>query len=92
MIRETEGSDPTRAIERTHKENDVYGNPLKGIYHYQLINQIIEIAQSKRLDVEIYDMFAVQNKDRIRQVSLSLQVEEVFGENAVEAHIQKAIC
>ena len=21
-------------LRRTHKENDIYGNPLKGIYHY----------------------------------------------------------
>lgn len=79
-------------LERTHKENDVYGNPLKGIYHYQLINQIIEIAQSKRLDVEIYDMFAVQNKDRNQAGVVKLpQVEEVFGENAVEAHILRRL-
>lgn len=28
-------------LARTHKENDIYGKPLRGIYHYELLNQII---------------------------------------------------
>lgn len=27
-------------LERTEKENDVYGKPLKGIYHFDLIHQV----------------------------------------------------
>jgi hypothetical protein len=30
-------------LERTHKENDVYNNPLKGIYHFQLLNEVINM-------------------------------------------------
>lgn len=31
-------------LARTHKENDIYGKPLRGIYHYDLLNQIIGSA------------------------------------------------
>ena len=24
-------------LQRTYKENDIYGNPVRGIYHYQVI-------------------------------------------------------
>ena len=27
-------------LRRTHKENDIYGQPVKGIYHYEVIQQI----------------------------------------------------
>ena len=34
-------------LRRTHKENDIYGNPLKGIYHYEVIERMAEL-QYKR--------------------------------------------
>ena len=32
-------------LARTHKENDIYGKPLRGIYHYDLLNQIIGMCR-----------------------------------------------
>ena len=79
-------------LERTHKENDIYGNPLRGIYHYALINQIIEMCNEQNYNVEVYDMFAAQNKDRQTPgVVLLPQVEAQFGERAVEAHILRRV-
>lgn len=79
-------------LEKTHKENDVYGNPLKGIYHFQLINDIIKEAQAQQFDVEVYDLFAAQNKDRNTPgVVLLPQVEAQFGQRAVEAHILRRV-
>lgn len=79
-------------LERTHKENDVYGNPLRGIYHYVLIQQIIQMANEQNYDVEIYDMFAAQNKDRNQPgVVILPQVERQFGNHAVEAHILRRV-
>lgn len=51
-------------LARTHKENDIYGKPLRGIYHYDLLNQIIGMCNAQNYDVEVYDLFAAQNKDR----------------------------
>lgn len=79
-------------LSRTHKENDVYNNPLKGIYHYQLINDILAMCEEQQYKVEIYDMFAAHNKDRNQAgVVLLPQVEQQYGDKAVEAHILRRI-
>lgn len=79
-------------LEKTHKENDVYGNPLRGIYHYDLLNQVIGMANEQGYNVEVYDLFAAQNKDRNTPgVVLLPQVEAQFGERAVEAHILRRV-
>lgn len=79
-------------LERTHKENDVYGNPLKGIYHYQLLNQVLEMCHQHGYSTDVYDMFAAQNKDRQSPgVVLLPQVENQYGKNAVEAHILRRV-
>lgn len=79
-------------LERTHKENDVYGKPLRGIYHYELLNEIIGLCREQNYDVEVYDLFAAQNKDRNTPgVVLLPQVEAQYGERAVEAHILRRV-
>lgn len=37
-------------LARTHKENDIYGKPLRGIYHYDLLNQIIGMCNAQNYD------------------------------------------
>lgn len=32
-------------LERTEKENDVYGKPLKGIYHFDLIHKVEDVRE-----------------------------------------------
>lgn len=77
---------------RTYRENDVYGYPLKGIYHYDLFNKIIAECEDVGYNVEVYDMFAAQNRDRNQPGVVKLpQVEAQKGENAVEAHILRRV-
>lgn len=79
-------------LNRTYRENDVYGNPLKGIYHYDLFNKVISECEELGYNVEVYDMFAAQNRDRQSPGVVRLpQVEAVKGENAVEAHILRRV-
>lgn len=79
-------------LSRTHKENDVYNKPLKGIYHYELIKNIIAMCEEQHYNVEVYDMFAAHNKDRNQAgVVLLPQVEAQYGEKAVEAHILRRV-
>lgn len=79
-------------LSRTHKENDVYGNPIRGVYHYELINNIQDLCHEQGFNVEIYDMFAAQNKDRNTPgVVLLPQVEQQLGERAIEAHILRRV-
>lgn len=89
--------DKTQAItldqlSRTYRENDVYGKPLRGIYHYDLFSHVIDECESLGYNVEVYDMFAAQNRDRQSPGVVKLpQVEAVKGENAVEAHILRRV-
>ena len=70
----------------------MYGNPLKGIYHYELFNRVISECEQLGYNVEVYDMFAAQNRDRIQPGVVKLpQVEAEKGNNAVEAHILRRV-
>lgn len=72
-------------LERTHRENDVYGKPLRGIYHFELINTLINECTNLGYNVEVYDLFAAQNKDRSTPgVVLLPQVEAQYGERALK--------
>ena len=79
-------------LKRTHVENDVKGNPLMGMYHFMLFETIIQMAQEYNYGVEVYDMFAAQNRDRYQQgVVLNPQVEGIYGERAVEAYTLRRV-
>lgn len=79
-------------LARTEKENDYNGNPLMGIYHFQLIQQIQEMCAERGYRAEIWDLFAANNKDRRAPgVSRLPQKEEKFGERAIEAHILRRV-
>lgn len=79
-------------LSRTHREDDVYGNPLRGIYHFDLFGKVIDECTNLGYNVEVYDMFAAQNRDRQSPgVVLLPQVEEVKGQHAVEAHILRRV-
>lgn len=79
-------------LERTQLEKDVYGNPLRGIYHFALIQQIIQLCNEQNYDVEVYDLFAAQNKERQTPgVVIIPEIEARYGERAVEAHLLRRV-
>lgn len=79
-------------LERTEKENDVYGKPLKGIYHFDLIHQVEDLCEKHGYKAEIYDLFAANNKDRNTPGITRLpQKEAIMGDRAVEAHILRRV-
>ena len=79
-------------LRNTYKENDIYGNPLKGLYHYEVIEQIENVVKQSGLNYSIHQLFAAQNKDKTQPgVVILPQVEEKYGPKAVEAHILRRI-
>ena len=79
-------------LEATYKENDVYGRPLGGIYHSDLINGICDMARRAGLEVELGDLFAVNNLDGKRPgVALLPEVEEKEGERSIRAHLLRRV-
>ena len=79
-------------LKRTHKENDIYGRPLKGIYHFEAIERIAEAAESRGLLPVVSDLWAAQNASKTAPgVVLLPQVEAVTQPHAVEAHILRRV-
>jgi len=79
-------------LQRTYKENDIYNNPVQGIYHYQVIRRMMNICEKYNLDYEVEEIFAAQNRNKTQPgVSILPQVEQTHGEKAVEAHILRRI-
>lgn len=79
-------------LERTRRENDVYGKPLKGIYHFELLKTIMQMANEIGYNMEIYDLFAAQNRDgQSPGVVLLPEQEAIYGEKAIEAHILRRV-
>lgn len=79
-------------LQRTEKENDVYGKPLKGMYHFELINRVIDMCESHGYKAEIYDLFAANNRDKNTPgVTRLPEKEAVMGDKAVEAHILRRV-
>lgn len=79
-------------LKRTHKENDIFGKPLKGLYHYEAIERIAEAAESRGLVPVVSDLWAAQNASKSAPgVVLLPQVEAVTRPHAVEAHILRRV-
>ena len=79
-------------LQRTYKENDIYNKPVQGIYHYQVIQRMMDICGKYNLDYEVEEIFAAQNRNKTQPgVSILPQVEQTHGEKAVEAHILRRI-
>ena len=79
-------------LRRTHKENDIYGQPVKGIYHYEVIQRMVDLCEKHNLNYEVEEIFAAQNKNKNQPGVVVLpQVEREFGVQAVEAHILRRI-
>lgn len=79
-------------LKRTHKENDIYGHPLKGFYHYEAIERIADAAERRGLMPIVSDLWAAQNASKSAPgVVLLPQVEAVTMPHAVEAHILRRV-
>ena len=75
-------------LARTVKENrGDDGSQPHGIYHFALIQKMLDMAAEAGYDAEVYDLFATNNRDKQTPgVSLNPELEEKYGPRAVEAH------
>jgi len=80
-------------LKRTNKENrgDDRSCP-HGIYHFALIQKVIDMCAEHGYNAEVYDLFATNNRDKQTPgVSLYPELEQRFGERAVEAHTLRRV-
>lgn len=77
---------------RTSKEKDVHGKPIMGIYHCDLIKGFVDEAKSLNYDVEIYDMFAANNKDKRAQGVVTIEeLEDKYGKGSAETYLVRRV-
>ena len=80
-------------LKRTNRENrgDDRSCP-HGIYHFALIQQVLDMCNEHGYEAEVYDLFATNNRDKQTPgVSLYPELEQRFGERAVEAHTLRRV-
>lgn len=79
-------------LERSYHENLPTGDPVGGIYHFALIQQVLELFEKRGLNPVVQEIFAAANRDSKRPgVTILPQLEEKFGEKAVEAHLLRRV-
>lgn len=79
-------------LERSYHENLPTGDPVGGIYHFALVQQLLEIFEERGLKPVVKEIFAAANRDSKRPgVTVLPQLEEKFGEGAVEAHLLRRV-
>lgn len=78
-------------LKRTYKENDIWGKPLRGMYHYDIIDNIYNILIDNGLQVEIDEIFAAQNKGKNPGVVKNPEIEKKYGENSIESHVLRRV-
>lgn len=79
-------------LERSYHENLPTGDPVGGIYHFALIQQVLELFEKRGLKPVVQEIFAAANRDSKRPgVTILPQLEEKFGEKAVEAHLLRRV-
>lgn len=79
-------------LKRTYKENDVLGKPLRGMYHYEVIDAVNEILEKYNYQHQINEIFAAQNRDKRNPgVVINPEIENKYGEKSVEAHVLRRV-
>ena len=79
-------------LERSYHENLPTGDPVGGIYHFALIQQVLELFEKRGLKPVVQEIFAAANRDSKRPgVTILPQLEEKFGERAIEAHLLRRV-
>ncbi|MDR0430355.1 MAG: DUF932 domain-containing protein [Tannerellaceae bacterium] len=79
-------------LKRTHMEDDYEGNPLRGLYHFQAIENVVAICNKYNLNFDIEEIFAAHNNSKhLPGVTVLKKEEMVHGEKSVGAHILRRI-
>ena len=79
-------------LEKSYHENLPTGDPVGGIYHFVLIGEVLEAFERRGLKPVVQEIFAAANRDSRRPgVTLLPQLEEKYGERAIEAHLLRRV-
>ena len=69
-------------LEKSYHENLPTGDPVGGIYHFALIQKVLETFEQRGLQPVVQEIFAAANRDSKRPgVTILPQLEEQYGES-----------
>jgi hypothetical protein len=79
-------------LEKSYHENLPTGDPVGGIYHFALIQKVLESFEQRGLQPVVQEIFAAANRDSKRPgVTILPQLEEQYGERSIEAHLLRRV-
>jgi len=79
-------------LAKTYIENYPNGEPVGGIYHYVLINEMLEKLEAAGLKPEVAQITAADNRDRMRPgVTIFKEMEAKYGEGSFESHALRRV-
>ena len=79
-------------LAKTYIENYPNGEPVGGIYHFVLINEIVERLEKAGLKPEVAQITAADNRDRMRPgVTIFKEMEAKYGEGSFESHALRRV-
>jgi len=79
-------------LESSYHENLPTGDPVGGIYHFALIQHVLNLFEKRGLKPMVQEIFAAANRDSKRPgVTILPQLEEKYGEKAIEAHLLRRV-
>ena len=79
-------------LEKSYHENLPTGDPVGGIYHFALIQKVLELFEQRGLKPVVQEIFAAANRDSKRPgVTILPQLEEQYGERSIEAHLLRRV-
>lgn len=79
-------------LKASHPENGSDNEPLKGIYHHELIEHTLEVADRLGYKPRIGDLFAAQNADRATPgVSILPREEREYGVGSPQSQILRRV-
>ena len=79
-------------LRQTAVETNDGGKPFLGIFHYELIEKAALMCRNHQLDCEIEEIFAAKNQNKFQPgITLLPELEQKYGERAVQAHILRRV-
>lgn len=79
-------------LKQTYHEDLIDGTPVGGIYHYVLMERILELCEKYSLKPEVQEIFAANNRDSRRPgVTVLPQLAKEYGDGSLESHLLRRV-
>lgn len=79
-------------LAKTVKENDINGMPMKGMYHYQIIERVIDECKKNNLNYEVEEVFAAKSGPSSEPgVTEVKEMKEKYGDKSIQSYALRRV-